>query len=142
MRRGLDIFVEVRCHRDFLIKLPSDRVFRRNRKFLRRRIPILPASHSDSPQSPSPPSSYPVNTSTNRQLLITLMLLITGECPVYPKHCKYSFFKVLFRKLRERVMLRSLLIASSLLIDSVLFEAVCFDCVSPFSAAVSDALSL
>lgn len=49
------IVVEVGQHRDYLIKSPAGRIFRRNRRFLRRRIPTFPAPANPPPQVIVPP---------------------------------------------------------------------------------------
>ena len=38
------IVVEIGPHRDYLVKTPAGRLFRRNRRFLRQRIPVMPGS--------------------------------------------------------------------------------------------------
>ena len=38
------VIVEVGPNRDYLVKTPAGRVFRRNRRFLRRRVPVMPAA--------------------------------------------------------------------------------------------------
>ncbi|KZS02854.1 Uncharacterized protein APZ42_034560 [Daphnia magna] len=42
-------------NRDYLVKTPAGRVFRRNRRFLRRRVPVMPAAVVP-PTAPAPPA--------------------------------------------------------------------------------------
>ena len=47
------VIVEVGPNRDYLVKTPSGRVFRRNRRFLRRRIPVMPGPATTTPTTTS-----------------------------------------------------------------------------------------
>jgi hypothetical protein len=54
------IIIEVGDHRDYLVKTPAGRIFRRNRRFLRRRIPAMPSSLLPAtPSAPSPAAPGP-----------------------------------------------------------------------------------
>ncbi len=53
------IIVEVGRHRDYLIKTPAGRIFRRNRRFLRPRIPVVPANGGAPAATPIQPEPAP-----------------------------------------------------------------------------------
>lgn len=53
------IIVEVGRHRDYLIKTPAGRIFRRNRRFLCPRIPIFPGTGSAPTATPIQPEPAP-----------------------------------------------------------------------------------
>ncbi|XP_032784417.2 uncharacterized protein K02A2.6 [Daphnia magna] len=50
------VITEVGPNRDYLVKTPAGRVFRRNRRFLRRRVPVMPAAVTPPtvPATPAP----------------------------------------------------------------------------------------
>ncbi|MFO0203429.1 MAG: hypothetical protein ACK528_09905, partial [Alphaproteobacteria bacterium] len=49
------VIVEVGPNRDYLVKTPAGRIFRRNRRFLRRRVPVMPAAAG--PPAAAPPAA-------------------------------------------------------------------------------------
>ena len=51
------VIVEVGPNRDYLIKTPAGRIFRRNRRFLRRRIPVMPTQRGPTVPAPLPPAA-------------------------------------------------------------------------------------
>ena len=52
------VIVEVGPNRDYLVKTPAGRIFRRNRRFLRRQIPIMPAA-AEPPAAAGPLAAAP-----------------------------------------------------------------------------------
>ncbi|EFX83596.1 hypothetical protein DAPPUDRAFT_100188 [Daphnia pulex] len=56
------VVVEIGPHRDYLLKTPAGRLFRRNRRMLRKRVPVMPGTKSTS--TPTPPAPIPVKPET------------------------------------------------------------------------------
>ncbi|EFX77913.1 hypothetical protein DAPPUDRAFT_105685 [Daphnia pulex] len=56
------VVVEIGPHRDYLLKTPAGRLFRRNRRMLRKRVPVMPGTKSTS--TPTPPAPIPVKPKT------------------------------------------------------------------------------
>jgi hypothetical protein len=53
---------EIGPHRDFLLKTPAGRLFRRKRRMLRKRIQVMPGTKST--PTPIPPAPIPVKPGT------------------------------------------------------------------------------
>jgi hypothetical protein len=56
------VVVEIGPHRDYLLKTPAGRLFRRNRRMLRKRLPVMPGTKSS--PTPIPPAPIPVKPGT------------------------------------------------------------------------------
>ena len=64
------VVVEIGPNRDYLLKTPAGRLFRRNRRMLRKRIPVMPGTKStptSMPPAPAPPEVSPEKAKPRRR---------------------------------------------------------------------------
>ncbi|EFX73975.1 hypothetical protein DAPPUDRAFT_109262 [Daphnia pulex] len=60
------VVVEIGPHRDYLLKTPAGRLFRRNHRMHRKRIPVMPGISTPTPIPPEPIPVKPGTTSTTK----------------------------------------------------------------------------
>ena len=60
------IVVEIGKNRDYLLKTPAGRILRRNRRFIRRRIPVMPGTASNSSPAVTEAAPGPLPTPARR----------------------------------------------------------------------------
>ncbi|EFX76839.1 hypothetical protein DAPPUDRAFT_106763 [Daphnia pulex] len=70
------IVVEIGPNRDYIVKTPAGRLFRRNRRMLRKRVPVMPGNPPAGPSiqpAPTPPEENPPGSNeTERELHQTI----------------------------------------------------------------------